>query len=166
MRSSFAFAFFIVMASAAAAAPSTPPVSNKVLLAEVESSCYPDEPAQVTVTGILKEETFPGPPNYESVAEGDRAEQVFVLIFEPHICTSGSSYDDSTDEPNPDVDKSELVFLGNSVKLYDILRPYLDKKVQCKGQLFDAQNAEHHTSVLIQIDSKADCHPVADKSKS
>lgn len=121
--------------------------------------CYADEPAVVTLTGILREETYAGPPNFESVAKGDKAEKIFVLVFTPHICTSGSTYEDSTDAPNADVEKTELVFLGDSVELYKILRPYLGKKVQCKGQLFDADNAEHHTPVLIQIESKADCRP-------
>ena len=126
--------------------------------------CYPDEPAVVTLAGTLKEETFPGPPNFESVATGDKPEKVFVLVYSPHICTSGSSYKDTMDEAQPDVEMTELVFLGDSYKLYDILRPYLGKQVQCKGQLFDAENAEHHTPVLIQILSKSDCHPVASKS--
>lgn len=93
------------------------------VMGAVVKPCYAEEPAVVTVTGTLAEEIYPGPPNFESVASGDRAEKVFELVYEPHICTNGSSYKDYPfDVPNADAEKTELVFLGDSYKLYDILR--------------------------------------------
>ena len=129
--------------------------------------CFAEEPTTVTVTGTLAEETYPGPPNFESVASGDKPERVFELVYSPHICTSGtsgSSSDYPFDEPYADVEKTELVFLDDPYKLYDILRPFLGKPVQCDGKLFGADNAEHHTPVLIQIANKTDCRPVTNNS--
>ena len=111
--------------------------------------CYPDEPQVVTVTGILQER---GKHNYG----------YFVLTFKPPICTLGAPADDPdpTDEPHATVTEMQLVFLEDAQYQYGKLRPSLGKKVQCTGQLFDAQTAGHRTPVLVQVMHKDDCHAV------
>ena len=129
--------------------------------------CYPDEPVSVTVTGTLTEQTFPGPPNYESVVGGDEPETVFLLNFNPPICTIGYTLAEMEkqgywDSPHTGINKMELVFVDDPGYLYKHLRPYLGKSVQCTGQLFDAQNGHHHTLVLIAI-FKRNCSPALEK---
>lgn len=130
-------------------------------------SCYLDEPVSVTITGTLVEHTFPGPPGYESIADGDEPETVFLLVFNPPICTVGYTLEEMEkqgywDAPHSKIDKMELVFIDDPAYLYKKLRPYLGKSVQCTGELFDAQTAHHHTPVLIMI-FKRNCVPVLEK---
>lgn len=129
--------------------------------------CYPDEPVSVTVTGALTEQTFPGPPNYESVVGGDEPETVFLLNLNPSICTIGYTLTEMEkngywDSPHTGINRMELVFVDDPVYLYRYLRPYLGKTVHCTGKLFDAENGHHHTLVLIAI-FKRNCSPILGK---
>src|SRR3989442_811672 len=61
-------------------------------------SCYHYRPATVSLTGRLIRRTLPGPPNYQSIARGDRPQVVDLLILETPICT----IPDYMDSPNTD----------------------------------------------------------------
>ncbi len=96
---------------------------------------------------------------------GKEIDGYFVLRFIPPICTIG--YTDAEmdsigyyDAPNPEVRDMQMVLLGDSVQLYTILKLDIGKKVQCTGQLFDAETIHHRTPVLIQIMHKEDCQAV------
>src|SRR5437870_13037112 len=62
-------------------------------------SCHHYRPASVSLTGRLIQRTLPGPPNYQSIARGDRPDIVDFLILAAPICTIA----DYTDSPNTDV---------------------------------------------------------------
>src|SRR3989442_14837748 len=61
-------------------------------------SCYHYRPAPVSLTGRLIRRTLPGPPNYQSIARGDRPQVVDLLILDAPICTIA----DYKDSPNTD----------------------------------------------------------------
>ena len=61
-------------------------------------SCYHYRPASVSLTGRLIQRTLPGPPNYQSIARGDRPQVADLLILDHPICTIG----DYKDSPNTD----------------------------------------------------------------
>src|SRR2546422_5631159 len=54
-------------------------------------SCYHYRPAAVSLTGRLIQRTLPGPPNYQSIARGDRPQVVDLLILDAPICTIARS---------------------------------------------------------------------------
>jgi len=58
-------------------------------------SCYHYRPASVSLTGRLIQRTLPGPPNYQSIARGDRPQVADLLILDHPICTI-ADYKDST----------------------------------------------------------------------
>src|SRR5213594_2603619 len=64
----------------------------------VADSCYHYRPASVSLTGRLIQRTLPGPPNYQSIARGDRPQVVDLLILDAPICT----IPDYKDSPNTD----------------------------------------------------------------
>jgi hypothetical protein len=64
----------------------------------VADSCHHYRPASVSLTGRLFQRTLPGPPNYQSIARGDRPQVVDLLILEAPICTIA----DYKDSPNTD----------------------------------------------------------------
>ena len=51
------------------------------------------EPQQLT--GVLRRAVFPGPPNYESVEQGDSPQTAFILNLPQTICVSGDEFIDS-----------------------------------------------------------------------
>ncbi|WP_371865279.1 DUF4431 domain-containing protein [Duganella aquatilis] len=104
------------------------------------------EPKTVAVIGKLHRETFPGRPNFESVANGDEAETGFYLSLESPICTVGGSGADQVSFES--VRKIQLVL---NEKQYAFLRPKLGTKVILQGQLFSAHTGHHHADVLMRV---------------
>ena len=82
-------ASFIILVAAGAPTPARPGVAD---------SCYHYRPAAVSLTGRLIQRTLPGPPNYQSIARGDRPQVVDLLILDAPICTIA----DYKDSPNTD----------------------------------------------------------------
>src|SRR5690242_10973548 len=64
----------------------------------VADSCYHYRPAPVSLTGRLIRRTLPGPPNYQSIARGDRPQVADLLILDAPICP----IPDYKDSPNTD----------------------------------------------------------------
>src|SRR5262245_39756829 len=110
--------------------------------------CLTYEPSVVVLQGTIRQHTFAGPPNYESVAKGDEHEDVWVLHLSKSICVSAS--EDSEKENN--VSQIQLVFLKGQ-KQYDQYRPLLGQKVMVTGTLFQQHTGHHHTRVLITVDN-------------
>ncbi len=51
---------------------------------------------RVTVSGKLTRQTFPGRPNFESVARGDEPETYFVLRLDHAACVRANPVDDQS----------------------------------------------------------------------
>lgn len=109
-------------------------------------NCIKYEPESITLTGKLRRETFPGRPNYESVANGDEAETGFYLSLESPICTVGDSGADRVAFES--VLEIQLVL---SEKQYAMLRSRLGEKIGLCGQLFSAHTGHHHADVLMRV---------------
>lgn len=112
--------------------------------------CLTYEPTVVTLSGTLVRKTFPGPPNFESVENGDRAETGYYLQLAPSICTQAATDDDAGDHDG--VKEIQLVLSGPQ---YDALRPKLGARVTLTGSLFEAHSGHHHTPVLLMVREKA-----------
>ncbi len=108
--------------------------------------CVAYEPDTVSLTGTIKRHTFPGPPNFESVAKGDQPKQVWVLRLTRPICVSASG--DQGEEKN--VSDLQLVFT-DAEKEYPRYRPFVGRRVTVNGTLFHAQTGHHHTTVLLTV---------------
>lgn len=112
--------------------------------------CLRYEPAVVALSGTLVRKTFPGPPNFESVEAGDRAETGYYLQLASGICTRAAKDDDSGDHDG--VKEIQLVLSGPQ---YEALRPKLGARVTLTGSLFEAHSGHHHTPVLLMVREKA-----------
>lgn len=113
-----------------------------------EEKCIPYA-IDVAVAGKLERHTFPGRPNYESIAEGDEAESGFYLRLPHVICTNG-------DPKSPDAYPQKTVRLVQLVlqpAQYDELRPLLGKTVSVKGDLFARHTGHHHAPLLLNVKS-------------
>ncbi|HSE16279.1 MAG TPA: DUF4431 domain-containing protein [Pyrinomonadaceae bacterium] len=108
-------------------------------------SCLSYEPDTVSLKGKIKRRTFAGPPNYESVAKGDRPERMWVLHLSRPICVSASG--DRQEEKN--VSDLQLVFKG--AEDYRRYRSFVGKRATVDGTLFHAQTGHHYTPVLLTV---------------
>lgn len=107
--------------------------------------CLNYEPDSVALTGTIKRKTFPGPPNYQSVAKGDEPEVVWVLYLKRPICVRG----DNENEGERNVSTIQLVFTDPGQ--YQRYRSLLGQPVSVEGKLFHAQTGHHHTDVLMTV---------------
>ena len=133
----------VACASSEQARPDTP--------SRTSGACSPREPEAVALVGVVERVTFPGPPNYESVALGDAEETCWVLKLERPICldalrTASGAVDD---EKHSGVDTLQLVFADG--RPYVEYRALVGQRVRATGSLFGAQTGHHHTEVLLTV---------------
>src|SRR5215469_11974993 len=62
--------------------------------------CKSYEPASVSVHGILHRKTAAGPPNYEDIRKGDKAETFWIVNLDSPICVT-------QDKAEPDLNPSQ-----------------------------------------------------------
>lgn len=111
------------------------------------AACLPYEPAEVFLHGELVRKTFPGPPNFESVADGDEAETGFYLRLAAPVCTLDGK-EDSDNVAQKDIRMVQLVL---DKKGYAHWRPKLGKTVTVKGTLFSPFTGHHHAGLLMTV---------------
>lgn len=121
------------------------------LSAQAQSACLKYEPAVVSLSGTVTLKTYPGPPNYESVADGDKPEKGWYLRLQKPICTVEDASDPEMPyEAEANVSELQLVLIG---KLYEQYKSQLRVGSQLKimGTLFHAHTGHHHTPVLLEV---------------
>lgn len=102
---------------------------------------------RVTVSGLLTQKAFPGPPNFESIAKGDKRDVSYVLVPTHGLCVTALSKDpDEIDVAVQHIRGLQLVLDAKGSRL---LKPLLGKKVAISGSLFGAISGWHHTPVLL-----------------
>lgn len=111
------------------------------------AECLPGEPATVRVSGVLERVTFAGPPNYESVDQGDAPETDFVLLLDNPACLA------TADRPST----SQLqLFL--SPEQYDRFEPELGHRITLSGSLWPAETGHHHTPLMFTPNDATSAH--------
>ena len=88
--------------------------------------------------GVLVRKVFPGPPNYDSVEDGDYPEVGWILRLDDQ------SKDILAARCSIDIKEIEI----EAEKSLDLER-HIDHKVICQGVLRDAESAHHHTPILL-----------------
>lgn len=91
------------------------------------------------MTGFLVDGVFPGPPEYESVADGDMAVQARMLFLDEPICVTGPNGEDA--EP---IEAIELVQIT-----CEMADEKLGQTVQLAGTLFPAHTGYHRTRAVL-----------------
>jgi hypothetical protein len=106
----------------------------------------------VKLVGTIKNETFPGPPNYESVAKGDAPEDYWILKLDSPIDVA----EDREEYPVPEESKPQMNVSDLQINLdvylnadYTAYQKFMDKKVKVTGELTQAYTVHHKTPVMI-----------------
>lgn len=109
------------------------------------AACLPYEPALVTLSGKLERKTFPGRPNFESIANGDEPETGFYLVPSSPICAIGIP-----GSSNPDTQTNvQLIQLILDQSGYTKLQPLIGKNIRLHGSLQSWVTGHHHTPLLL-----------------
>lgn len=106
------------------------------------------EPDIIDLSGTIKIMTFPGPPNYESMKEGDLPEGGACLWLDQAVdVNSSDKVKDEINEPENNIKLIQLVIYDHKdwVKIKD------GAHVRIIGTLFRGQTAHHHTRVLLEV---------------
>jgi hypothetical protein len=98
----------------------------------VASPQFEEKP--IRVTGVLSLEVFPGPPNYESVNDGEAREEAWIL-------TTAKK------------ERFQLVIIEGAQENFATLRRCLGRKAVVAGTSWPAHTGHHHTAFLITVAS-------------
>src|SRR6266550_392246 len=112
----------------------------------VADSCYHYRPAPVSLTGRLIQRTLPGPPNYQSIARGDRPQVVDLLILDAPICTLA----DYKDSPNTDAFQGQdTIQVRRTESAWRDVRRLTGSRVVVTGTLSEWALGPDRTPVVI-----------------
>jgi hypothetical protein len=101
----------------------------------------------VELAGVLARRTFAGPPNYESVARGDRPETMWLLRLDQPACVAADARDATGF--NVAVASVREIQLVVTPEQYQRYRDRVGRRVALSGTLFGAETGHHHTPVLL-----------------
>jgi hypothetical protein len=112
------------------------------------SQCLAYEPSVVTLSGTLVRKTLPGPPNYESIQKGDRAETSWHVQLAKPVCVDEDKNDPRLNPAQKDIRSVQLVL---TPEMYEKYKSLVGKQVRATGTLFGEHTGHHHTPVLLTI---------------
>jgi hypothetical protein len=114
------------------------------------SGCQSYKPAVIELHGTMVRKTFPGPPNYDDIHKGDRAETYWLLKLDSPVCVDEGKVSPDLNPAQKDIHTVQLVLDEDGYKKY---RRLVGKRVVTTGSLFGEITAHHHTPVLLQVKS-------------
>jgi hypothetical protein len=106
-------------------------------------ACPLSNNANIQVTGVVTQKTFPGAPNYESIAQGDTAETFWFITAVQEMCFAPDG-----EFINSEIRLSTFQLLNNE-KL-DIVE---GQRYIVTGKTFPATSGHHHSKVMIVVKS-------------
>jgi hypothetical protein len=120
------------------------------------------EPTIVELIGSIEQQTFPGPPNYESIVAGDRIEKGWYLKLSSPVDVEKTKNDDpsTNSETERNVKIMQLTW-HRSPEFKEKIRAATKsgKKMCIKGHLFHRLTGHHHSRVLMWVDSLEEIKP-------
>lgn len=111
------------------------------------------EPEVVELRGTLEIQTFPGPPNYESIKDGDKTETSWYLRLPNTIDvlpTDPKSLNNSEVERNVKILQLAIGFNNSVWRKLDFISKGTSASV--RGTLYHRSNGHHHSRVLLSVD--------------
>ena len=111
--------------------------------------CLAYEPSPVQLTGHIRQETFPGRPNYTSIKDRDESEVSWILQLAEPLCVQNTPSDDMCESVSNET-RVQLVLKAEHYRQFWRL---LGRKVSVQGTLFCAHTGHHHTRVLVAVET-------------
>ena len=118
--------------------------SRQPQVADDHSCLSYDSPAKLV--GTISRHTYPGPPNYESIEEGDEAETGLYLDLNEPVCTDEST--DGVNEAKSGVKQIQLVVADKAMS--ERLNSLQGSVITVQGRLFSSITGHHHAPLLLE----------------
>lgn len=122
----------------------------KPQLPKEEEKCLSYEPQKVQLKGFLYKKSFPGPPNYQDIKNGDEEEIYWLIKPTTPFCVNANEAVWGSKLSNQS--EVQLVFISN-INFYKSKRHLLNKNVVITGTLFPQISGHHKTEVLITVET-------------
>ena len=121
--------------------------------ADEMAKTLPYEPGEALLTGRLVRRVFPGPPNYESVAKGDRTERPILLELDHSVDVSHPDFpqEDPRTVRSIQVRSATTGDPKEEAALEKLVASAVGKEVVVKATLSVAMTGHHHTPVIGEI---------------
>lgn len=103
---------------------------------------------EIVVGGELSRRTFAGPPNYESVHKGDRAEVVWILTAPAPIALCPLASSNGTPQPVGRLNRFQLVLDEKQPALRQAL---IARYAIVRGRVLIGHAGHPHTAALIEV---------------
>lgn len=97
----------------------------------------------VTMVGKLTVQLFAGPPNYESIADGDAEERAFILELPRSICFTDAEFADGSER----FDRVHVS--ADDAALVAVLRAGVGRTVVVSGEAFGAHTGHHRAPMVL-----------------
>lgn len=106
------------------------------------------EPTIAKLTGLIRLLKFPGPPNYESIKNGDANEtSAYLILNKPINIALTPKIQIGNDTPENNIKMLQLIVLNNS----DLRKILAGNHVSIIGTLSHALTGHHHARVLLTV---------------
>lgn len=124
--------------------------SPGTVFAEGSGECLVDgESAELT--GKIWRETFPGPPNYESIQDGDEPQTHWILTTDQAYCGMAYNMESGGTYKIPgELTRFQLALDSDQ---YADNKSLVFENATVTGNLFAGHTGHHHTSMLIDVES-------------
>lgn len=115
-----------------------------LLVGPAAAKCLEYEPKAVSLSGTVAREIHPGRPGFESVANGDEPETIWVLKLKAPICVLVANEIDVRENNQTEI---QLVL---DKEQYNKYRGLLGQRVTVTGKLFHSHTGHHHKKLLLR----------------
>lgn len=121
-----------------------------IVVAEANEGCLVDG-EHAELTGKVWRETFPGPPNYESIQDGDVPQTYWILTTDEPHCGKAYSMESGDAYRIPgELTRFQLVLDGDQ---YADNQSLVFENATVAGSLFAGHTGHHKTPMLIDVES-------------
>jgi hypothetical protein len=107
--------------------------------------CLRFSPAESELSGTLDARTYPGPPTYESIADGNRAERAFILTLAKSLCVDADPKSEINSAAQAGIREVHIRWSGGG------LTALVGRHVIVRGQLETATIAHDRTAVAMDV---------------
>lgn len=120
-----------------------------VFPASSEAACLNlSDPSKLVFSGLLTQNVFPGPPNYESIEMGDSPSTAFLLDLPDPVCVSGDEF------ISPDEQVATIHVFSGDAKVNEALARLADENVVVvAADAFGSHTGHHRARLVVDIQS-------------
>ena len=102
--------------------------------------------AKISVAGRLVSQLFAGPPNFESIAQGDAEERTLILELPSRICATDGEFI----QPNEYFDRIQLS--SSDPAILGVLNSAVGHEINVTGEGFGAHTGHHHAPLVMLVE--------------